>query len=305
MDILTTVKSKGYEVAHFCYKHRAKIAFVGGGLALTLGVRQMINDVEKIAAVNKVVKDDKEVIKKLDEEKGWSECNEKRWHYVMRTGINHAWMYTRAAGKGVACIAVGYGLCGYAFKTTNDDYKAEALKAAMYASTLASYRANVRKDLGAAKDLEYLTGEKMVTVTTDEEGNVTTVEQDLNPDHLHIPHSFIFEESNRFWTKNPEYNLETVYDWEREINRQLQLKRFLTENDMRDICKTSRTKVGNTSGVRFKNKDGSTNIVQFNREAMKSLIEGNEASALLIFEYDDGRQIESNIMTDINWETGL
>ena len=313
-SILKEAKSSAYEVGHFLYKHRAKIAFVGGGIAIAAGTKVVMNKAEDIARVNRLVKEDRELCKQITEEKKWKgqeneSTDEGKFHYICRTGINHTWGYTKTAGPGIALIVVGYGLCGYALKTTNDDLKAVTLLAASTANAFANYRKRVREDLGEEKDYEYLTGKKVVAVTTDEEGNKVTVEttyeKDENEDHIHIPHSFIFDETNKTWSKSNSVNQNTLYDFLERINFDLETKRFLTENDMRDICKAPRTIVGNTAGARFKNPDGTTNRIVFNRYAMERFLDGYEPSCICVFEYDNGKPIEENIMLDINWESGL
>ncbi len=318
MDIHTIInkaKSAAYLTGHFCYKHRAKIAFVGGGVAIAVGTKMIMNNAEEISKVNKIVKEDRELCKKMSKEKTFKgqeneEVDEGKMHYICRTGINHIWSYTKTAGPGIAVIGIGYGLCGYALKTTDDDLKSMTIQAAMTANLLANYRKRVIADVGEEKDYEYLTGKKIVAVTTDENGVKTTVEttveRDDNPDHNHIPHSFFFDECHPCFTKSNVVNKDTLMDFLDRINFDLETKRFLTENDMRDICHAPRTIIGNTAGARFKNPDGTTNRIVFNRYAMERFLEGTyEPSCLCVFEYDNGRPIEDNIMMDIDWESGL
>lgn len=314
--ILNNAKSAAYTTGHFLYKHRAKIAFVGGGIAIAAGTKMIINNAEEISKVNTIVKEDRELCKSMSKNAQWKdqtneEVDETKMHYICRTGINHAIGYGKTAGPGIALILAGYGLCGYAYKTTDDDLTAMTIQAAMTANLFAKYRKNVVADVGAEKDMEYLTGKKVVTVTTDENGVKTTVEttvdKDEDDDHVFIPHSFMFDETNKGWTRSNSVNQDTLQDYLDRINFDLETKRFLTENDMRDICRAPRTIVGNTAGVRFKNPDGTTNRVVFNYEALKhnGFADGYDASALCIFEYDNGKPIEDNIMKDINWESGL
>lgn len=308
MDILTTIKTKGYKFAHTCYKHRSAIAFVSGGLFIAGGTVKLIHDADKIAEVNKQVKADRAQYKEINKKgkEGWEEFGEGKCHYILSTGVNHTLDYVKTAGIGIGLEAIGYGLCTYAMKTEHDNYVAASMLAAANANLLANYRKRYLEDGGTLeKDHEYLTGEKIVTMTS-EDGTLTTVEETVNNgDRAFIPHSFLFDETHKQWTKSNSVNRDTMDTWLRVINHELSIKQFLTENDMRDICKTERTKIGNTAGVRYQNPDGTTNAVVFNEYAMERFLAGDERSALMIFEYADGRPIEDNIMLDINWETGL
>ena len=307
MEFLDKTKKYFWKAAHWSYAHRAQIAFVAGGIATIAGSKMIINNAEAIAEVNDLVKKDRETYKKINEngKEGWEEYGESKIHYILGTGINHAVGYVKTAGPGLAVIAVGYGLAGYALKTTTDDLVAVSAQAAATAQLLAAYRKRVIEDQGVEKDREYMTGQKIVSTYTDENGQVTTIEDHYSDESVYIPHSFMFDETHRDYTKSNMVNRDTADTWLRIINHELAIRQFLTENDMRDICHAPRTKVGNTAGARYQNPDGTTNAIEFNKGMLIPFLEGREASGLFIFEYADGRPIEDNIMMDINWETGL
>lgn len=307
METLETAKKYFWKAAHWSYKHRAQIAFVAGGIATIVGSKMIINNAEAIAEVNDLVKKDRETYKEINEKgkEGWEIQGESKIHYILGTGINHAVGYAKTAGPGLAVIAVGYGLAGYALKTTTDDLIAVSAQAAATAQLFAAYRKRVMEDQGIEKDREYLTGQKIVSTYTDENGQVTTVEDHYSDGSVYIPHSFMFDETHRDWTRSNMVNKDTADTWLRIINHELAIRQFLTENDMRDICHAPRTKVGNTAGVRYQNPDGTTNAVEFDKGALIPFLDGVEPSGLFIFQYADGRSIEDNIMMDINWESGL
>jgi hypothetical protein len=307
MDVINTSKKYFWKAAHWSYAHRAQIAFVAGGIATAVGAKMVINNAEAIAEVNKQVKKDRETYKEINEEgkEGWEEYGESKIHYILGTGLNHTIGYAKTAGPGLAVMAIGYGLAGYALKTTTDDLVAVSAQAAATAQLFAAYRKRVVEDQGAEKDREYLTGQKIVSTYTDENGQITTVEDHYSDDSVYIPHSFFFDETHDQWTKSNMVNRDTADTWLRVINHELSIKQFLTENDMRDICHAPRTKVGNTAGARYQNPDGTTNAVVFNESMLSRFLNGDDPSGLFIFEYADGRPIEDNIMLDINWETGL
>ena len=307
METLETAKKYFWKATHWSYKHRAQIAFVAGGIATIVGSKMIINNAEAIAEVNDLVKKDRETYKEINEKgkEGWEIQGESKIHYILGTGINHAVGYAKTAGPGLAVIAVGYGLAGYALKTTTDDLIAVSAQAAATAQLFAAYRKRVMEDQGIEKDREYLTGQKIVSTYTDENGQVTTVEDHYSDGSVYIPHSFMFDETHRDWTRSNMVNKDTADTWLRIINHELAIRQFLTENDMRDICHAPRTKVGNTAGVRYQNPDGTTNAVEFDKGALIPFLDGVEPSGLFIFQYADGRSIEDNIMMDINWESGL
>lgn len=307
MEVLETAKKYFWKAAHWSYKHRAIIAFTAGGISTAVGCKMIINNAESIAKVNDQVKVDRETYKEINEKgkEGWKEHGESKIHYILGTGINHTIGYAKTAGPGLAVVALGYGLAGYALKTTTDDLISVTAQAAATAQLFAAYRKRVMEDQGIDKDREYLTGQKIVSTYTDENGQITTVEDHYSDDSIYIPHSFMFDETHRDYTKSNMVNRDTADTWLRIINHELAVRQFLTENDMRDICHAPRTKVGNTAGVRYQNPDGTTNAVEFDKGALIPFLDGVEASGLFIFQYADGRPIEDNIMLDINWESGL
>jgi hypothetical protein len=305
MEALDTAKKYFWKAAHWSYAHRAEIAFVAGGISIAVGAKLIIDNAEEIAEVNRQVKEDRETYREINEKgkEGWEEYGEGRIHYILGTGINHAVGYAKTAGVGLAAMGLGYGLTGYAFKTRTDDFLSAAAQATMYANLLANYRKRYLEDGGTEeKDREYLTGKKLTTVV-DENGNETIVEDNYTEDS--IPHSFFFDETHPQWTKSNMVNRDTADTWLRVINHELSIKQYLTENDMRDICKAPRTKIGIRAGARYQNADGTTNAITFNQSMLRRFLDGDEASGLFIFEYADGRPIEDNIMVDINWESGL
>jgi len=308
MEALDTAKKYFWKAAHWSYAHRCEIAYVGGAISTLVGVKLLIDNADKIAEVNEQVKEDRETYKEINEKgkEGWEEYGESKIHYILGTGINHTIGYAKTAGLGTGLVIAGYATSGLALKMMTDNYLSATANAAMYANLLFNYRKRYLEDGGTAeKDREYLTGQKIVSTYTDENGQITTVEDHYSDESIYIPHSFMFDETHVEWTRSNQVNRDTAATWLRRINHELSVRQFLTENDMRDLCRAPRTKVGNTAGVRYQNPDGTTNAIEFNQGMLIPFLEGKEASGLFIFEYADGRPIEEDIMRDINWETGL
>ena len=105
------------------------------------------------------------------DEAGWSEMDETRKHFIIRTTKEHAVGYIKAAGPGVAFIAAGEVLQGLSHATLARRYQAVNTALAGTAAAFSNYRERVRKDQGPEKDYEYLTGGKVVTVEMEKRWN--------------------------------------------------------------------------------------------------------------------------------------
>lgn len=247
------------------------IMLVGGMASVGVGTGLLIKNADKIAEVKERAREDKEELKEVDaDEAGWSEMDETRKHFILRTTKEHAIGYIKAAGPGVAFIAAGEVLQGLSHATLARRYQAVNTALAGTAAAFSNYRERVRKDQGPEKDYEYLTGGSVVTVEMEKDGTVTTKEVPVHKigdaQKVYIPHSFWIKDKKDFfdhYSDNGNINL-AIDDIRRSIswsNEKLQADGYIFENQIREYCQLPKTMAGQSAGV-FASDDSIANPVR-------------------------------------------
>lgn len=287
MDTKVITRALGMGVL-FVKKHASLLELIGGDALITLGAIQLIKDSDKIAQA-------KDLKNQTD-----------------ATKEDIATAYIKSTWKGVGLIAGGIALGGISHATIADQLKVASASLAATSLSYDNYRKRVIEDQGEEKDYEYLTGNGVVkTVEMKEDG--TTIEKTI-PIHSiddqakreYIPHSFMFDETNPNWTKDPIANRNFLESVERWVNQRLETYGCITENAIRDAVGANLTKAGQWSGAIYKEKDGTTNHIDFgigkDTVEAQNFRDGKEPSFLVEIRLADGRPLCNDISNDVDWE---
>lgn len=260
------------------WENRSNIEFVTGNIAVAVGTGMIISKAEEATEVKREIEILKKEIELEDEADGW-EGNErgKACFNVAKTAVCG---YTKVYGPGIAVEAGGLVLMGISHVTDRKEIAAKSVALASLAAQFYNYRENVRKDLGDAKDEEYLLGKP--EVVTDEDGN--QVEEKLTiPDH-----AFLFDETNVNFEKEGFMNLDFLTAHERWLNEKLWNEGLLWENDIRrDVgAPIDPNASAGDWGITAVDENGNRNYISFginkNTERAQAFRDGNEKAFLVI-----------------------
>lgn len=265
------------------WENRSNIEFIAGNIAVAVGTGMVISKAEEATEVKHEMERQIKEIELADEADGW-EDNHERAKACFNMAKSTALGYAKVYGPGIAVEAGGLVLMGISHVTDRKEIAAKSVALASLATQFYNYRENVRKELGEAKDEEFLIGKPETIVTTDENGKQVTEEKPLViPDH-----SFIFDEHNPNFEKEGFMNLDFLTDHERWLNEKLWNEGLLWENDIRrDIGEAidPNASAGDW-GITAVDDNGNRNYISFginkNTERAQSFRDGSEKAFLVI-----------------------
>lgn len=168
-------------------------------------------------------------------------------------------------------------------------HQRNAALAAAYKSieqTFSEYRKRVIEEYGEDKDRDFRTGAREVE-ETDSEGNVTTV--------MHLDgsktsrYARYFDETNSNWEKKPEYNMLFLKSVQNYANDLLYVRGHVFLNDVYDRLGIDRTPEGAVVGWLMGGTGDNYidfNIYDYQSQAKRAFVNGNEDSILLDFNVD-------------------
>jgi hypothetical protein len=179
--------------------------------------------------------------------------------------------------------------------------------------TLNKYRANVVREMGEEKDIQFRYGvrEESYKETTTVDGkrktkthkvNVVGDEEDYIPDNPgdvknnringddYSDYARFFDSSSPQWVDNPENNRHFLQSQQAYLNQQLKMRRHLFLNEVYDALGFERTKAGQVVGWIYENPDGD-GYVDFGiydsfKRANRDFVNGYEPVILLDFNVD-------------------
>lgn len=173
--------------------------------------------------------------------------------------------------------------------------------AAAYAAAqqgLKQYRKNVVDRFGedVDKELRYGTHKETITETeVDENGKKKKVKKEIdvvNNLDDYSQYAKFFDETSKYWTKDPELNLHFLRLVQTEMNQKLQMNKILFLNEVYEALDIPKTKDGQIVGWRYdENYPTGDNFVDFgiydsHKPAARDFVNGWERVILLDFNVD-------------------
>lgn len=204
----------------------------------------------------------------------------------VQTGVNFLKLYGPAITLGalsVTCI----------LSANNIMRKRNVALAAAYKAVeegFNSYRQRVIEEFGEEKDYMYRNGLRSEVVTeeeTDADGKKKKVKKTVMK---HDPvganqYSKIFDETNKNWSKNAEYNLMFLQTQQNYFNDLLNMRKHVFLNEVYDALGMERTSAGSVVGWIFGKGDGYVDfgIFDVNDERARAFVNGYESAIRLDF----------------------
>lgn len=264
------------------WENRSNIEFVAGNIAVAVGTGMIISKAEEATEVKYEMERQIKNIELTDEAEGWLD-NHERARACFKMAKTTAWGYTKVYGPGIAVEAGGLVLMGISHVTDRKEIAAKSVALASLATQFYNYRENVRRELGEAKDEEFLMGKPETVVTVDENGNQVEEKKLAIPDH-----SFLFDEHNPNFEKEGFMNLDFLTSHERWLNEKLWNEGLLWENDIRRDLGESIDPMASAGdwGITAVDDDGNRNYISFginkNTERAQAFRDGSEKAFLII-----------------------
>lgn len=213
----------------------------------------------------------------------------------VQTGVKLAKLYAPAIGLGV--LSISAIVSGH--KILKKRNVALAAAYAIVDKSFKSYRSNVIERFGAKVDDELRHNIKVETIKTKDENGKTIKEEvqviDGDPAALaHSDYARFFDASCSGHTKDPEYNLMQLRNWQAYCNEILKSRGYMFLNEVYDILDIPRTKAGQQVGWTYV-KDGENpngdNYIDFGiynqqYEPTRRFVNGCEYNVLLDFNVD-------------------
>ncbi|WNN94562.1 hypothetical protein SEA_LEWANDO_59 [Arthrobacter phage Lewando] len=183
------------------------------------------------------------------------------------------------AGLSVGCILTAHGIQSKRIVALGAAYKASE-------QTVAELRKRIAEEFGDDAEQDIRTGVK-TEVRTNEEGKEETVHHFTSAGVSQ--YARLFDETNKNWTKDPEYNLVFLRGQEAYANQRLRVYGHVFLNEIYDALGMPRTKAGQVVGWKLGNEGD--NIIDFGiydlqRRAARNFVNGEEDSILLDFNVD-------------------
>lgn len=159
------------------------------------------------------------------------------------------------------------------------------------------YRKRVADRFGeeVEKEIRYgIKAEQIETTVTDEEGNETTVVEEVKTmdPNLYSDYAKFFDEASPYWQNDPEYNLMFLKSQQQYANDLLKSRGRLFLNEVYDMLGIDRTKAGQVVGWVYDpvNPVGD-NFVDFgiydlSKDRVRAFVNGYETNILLDFNVD-------------------
>lgn len=183
------------------------------------------------------------------------------------------------AGVSIGCIVTAHGIQSKRIVALGAAYKASE-------QTVAELRKRIADEFGEETEKDIRTGVK-TEVYTDDAGNEETVAV-LTSEGV-SQYARFFDETNKNWTKDPEYNLVFLRGQEAYANQRLRTRGHVFLNEIYDALGMERTKAGQVVGWSLSDKGD--NIIDFGmydlqRQTARRFVNGQEDSILLDFNVD-------------------
>lgn len=208
-----------------------------------------------------------------------------------QTGVEFIKLYGPAVVLGVASI-------GCILASNNIIRKRNVALAAAYASVDSSfkeYRGRVIERFGKELDneLKYNIKAKEIEETVvNEDGTETTVTKTIETagPNFGSPYALFFDETNRYWDKDAEYNKMFLLQTQNYANEKLKAEGRLFLNDVYEMLGFDKTKAGQVVGWVYNNPNGDGyvdfGIFDLYDEQKRLFVNGLERSILLDFNVD-------------------
>lgn len=150
-----------------------------------------------------------------------------------------------------------------------------------------NYRARVVEELGAVKDSELLHGVVSKEIEyEDKKGNLQTKSINvLDPDSS-APYSYLFDDKNPCWEKDPGYNVTFLDNQQKWANLQLQKNGHLFLNEVYDMLRIPHTRTGQVVGWLYNRKEEGDGYVDFGFNRFGEFVAGYERNVWLDFNVD-------------------
>lgn len=271
----------------FLSKNADKIEFGAGLIFVGWGVFKLIKNADKIV----------EAKQKVEEVKENPESTK------IKVAETAAVEYGKATGVGIGLTGVGLIFFGMSNVTLSRQIEVISAAAAATSASFNKYRQNVIADQGEAKDLEYLTADGYaVSISRKDDG--TTIETRIpihNPNVLkaYINHGVIFDEFSKQWEKVADYNHIFVLNRLNWLNQKLSIDGYLLENDIRDALGFEKSVAGQSSGIVYRNEDGTVNTLEFLygdcEHGYSKNITDQDRSFTILFRKSDGTPLDDDI----------
>lgn len=208
-----------------------------------------------------------------------------------------AYIYIRASVKVAKlyspAILVGAASIGALAGSHNILSKRNAALTAAYAAVekgLREYHQRVVDEFGEDKARELRYGSEERTVVEETDKGTKKVQVKHVTENGHSPYARFFDEMNKNWNPNPEYNIMFLRCQQNYANDRLRAKGHLLLNDVYDMLGMERTKAGCVVGWVW--NDQGDDFVDFgvwedgNMERVHDFMVGRERAVLLDFNVD-------------------
>jgi hypothetical protein len=181
-----------------------------------------------------------------------------------------------------ACIIASHGMMR----------NQKAALAAAYTALDASYRAyrkRVQEEIGEEKERELYRKVRMVERQKGEDPELPC-EVDWD-DTLPSPYAKVFDESNRDWTKTPEYNYFFLRTQQKYLNNRLNSYGYVFLNEVYESLGFDRTQAGQVVGWLSGERGGKDGYIDFglydiDDDSNRAFLNGTETTILLDFNVD-------------------
>jgi Family of unknown function (DUF6353) len=152
-----------------------------------------------------------------------------------------------------------------------------------------AYRERVRAEIGDERELDLYRKPKIIRGETDEYG-ITACEIDMGSS-MPSPYARFFDESNKNYEKNPEYNLMFIRAQQQYANDRLRAHGFVFLNEVYEWLGLERSQAGQIVGWKLHPDDRGDGFIDFGiydiyDESSRAFVNNLEASVLLDFNVD-------------------
>lgn len=260
------------------------VGIVGVGVAGVLACKATL----KVEDVVKKAEEGKQAAKDLKHEKTAEEYSSTQYNKDI-AGVygEFAWdlakLYGPAltlAGLSIGCIVTAHGIQNRRIVALGAAYKASE-------QTIAELRKRIADEFGEDAERDIRHGVK-TEVVKNEDGTEETVVSSVDPLGVSMYARF-FDETNKNWNKDPEYNLVFLRGQEEYANQRLRTRGHVFLNEIYDALGMPRSKAGQQVGWAL-STDGDNfidfGIYNFKRPAARTFVNGEEDSILLDFNVD-------------------
>jgi hypothetical protein len=298
IKLLDNVSRAFYKVGFEVKKHSPAILLGVGVVSVVAGTVMACKATLKVEDVLDEAKDtinDIHAKEELDENANYPEKQIKKELTVAygKTGLELVKLY----GPSVSVFTLGITSILVSYKILHGRNLAISAAYAVVEKGFNDYRARVKERFGERVDheLRYNIKQEVVeTLEIDENGNEKRGEKTVDVANIDQPsdHARFFDESSRFWTKSPEYNLMFLKQTQAAATRKLRQRGHLFLNEVYRMLGFDEVAAGQMVGwVYDKDNPIGDNEVDFgiydvHNAAKRAFVNGYERSILLDFNVD-------------------